>query len=127
MRGQAILTRGVEPLEVETGSYLIPSQSSNRKYLVRYDNYRWTCECPDFHFRHLNCKHIHAVRIWLSIKQKLENRHDKNKVDKRDPKDRRGRHNPLLASYQRGSRQDKSPNRHIYCIGHDRQIWGDTS
>lgn len=32
-------------------------------YVVRFDECGWTCTCPWFQHRRMNCKHIHAV--WL--------------------------------------------------------------
>jgi transposase-like protein len=71
IRGYAILAKGVEPKQITIDSYLIPSQSSDSKYLVKHINNGWICDCPDFKFRHLDCKHIHAIKFWLSLKQNI--------------------------------------------------------
>jgi len=31
-------------------------------YVVSYDGAEYTCTCPDFLFRHRECKHIRAVK-----------------------------------------------------------------
>lgn len=74
IRGYAIISKGDEPKQISLDSYLIPSQSSKKKYIVKNRGYSWICECPDFANRKRECKHIHAIKFWLSIKQKLEDK-----------------------------------------------------
>ncbi len=65
-KAQAILKKG-NPIFVNKNIYLVPSQSSDRKYKVTsFDNY--ACDCKDFEHRckgkGLHCKHIKAVLLF---------------------------------------------------------------
>lgn len=60
-------------LKREKGGYVVPSQSGNGAYLVKYINYKPVCECPDFEKRNvlgIKCKHIWAVEITISKETK---------------------------------------------------------
>ena len=43
-------------------TYKVKSQSNHDKWYTVINTYKegWTCDCPDFTFRHLECKHVHA-------------------------------------------------------------------
>ena len=70
--GYSILAKGMEPKLLEDGTYLIPSQNGNGKYKVKNLGYTWVCECPDNQKQKIECKHIHAVKFWLALKDKLK-------------------------------------------------------
>jgi transposase-like protein len=75
VRGMTILEEGIEPKEVNKSRWIVPSQSGNGAYTVRFfytPNMKWTCTCPDYEHRGLPCKHINAVKIWKNIKDKFE-------------------------------------------------------
>jgi len=72
MRGHAILAKGEQPKPLAENTYLVQSQSGNGNYHVVLIEGEWRCECPDFQFRKVVCKHIHAVRFWLALKKKIE-------------------------------------------------------
>jgi putative transposase len=40
----------------------------------------WSCTCPDYQFRHVTCKHIHAVTLWQKLSKKLEEDHKEKSV-----------------------------------------------
>jgi putative transposase len=42
-------------------TYRVWSQRGNGHYIVVQEGLEWKCECPDFAFNHVVCKHIHAV------------------------------------------------------------------
>lgn len=71
IRGYSILAKGISPKILDADTYLIPSQSSNEKYLVRNNGFGFTCECKDFQCRHLDCKHIYAIKFWLKLKERI--------------------------------------------------------
>lgn len=74
-RGMIFLEEGFEPKEVNKSTWIVPSQSGNGTYTVRYfktTNSRWLCDCPDFEHRGIKCKHINAVKIWKNLKGKFE-------------------------------------------------------
>ena len=50
----------------EDGSYSVSSQwTANKTYRVSIESN--TCECPDFTYRHVECKHILSVRSYLEV------------------------------------------------------------
>jgi len=73
IRAYSILAKGDTPKLLKSKTYQIPSQSNpNTKYTVT--KYRlWECDCPDFKKRHLKCKHIQAVELWIKLKNRLDN------------------------------------------------------
>ncbi|MFH1664516.1 MAG: transposase [archaeon] len=46
--------------------WIVPSQTSNKKYFVRKD---YSCSCPDHKERHCTCKHAFAVKYYLQIEK----------------------------------------------------------
>lgn len=72
IRGRTIIAKGLRPELLNEDNYLVPSQSSNEKYrVIRTENY-WKCNCPDYKFRRLECKHIHAIKFWLMLRDKMD-------------------------------------------------------
>jgi transposase-like protein len=71
LRVQSMIEHGIEPMQVETNVYQIPSQSGNGIYTVVNKYNAWFCDCPDYTYRHIECKHIHAIRFWQTLKAKL--------------------------------------------------------
>lgn len=74
IRAYSILAKGDTPKLLKSRTYQIPSQNNpDKKYTVT--NYRlWECDCPDFKKRHLKCKHIQAVELWIKLKNRLDNK-----------------------------------------------------
>jgi len=77
-RAKAILQKG-NPEILEDNSYLVPSQFSNKKYLVTFfDSY--SCNCPDFQKRckgkGLYCKHIKTILLFKKLKEQTETTKD---------------------------------------------------
>jgi len=70
IRGYAIISKGDRIEKVNEG-WLVPSQSAEKKYLVESNDYCWICECLDHQNRGIECKHIHAVKLYLGIKEKI--------------------------------------------------------
>lgn len=62
-RGQEIIHAlgKYEKFQKKAGFHLVPSQTSRAVYKVDATNF--TCTCPDFCFRRIDCKHIVAVKI----------------------------------------------------------------
>lgn len=54
-------------------TYRVQSQSNHDNWYVVINAYKngWTCECADFTFRHLECKHIHAVKFSKLLRKKI--------------------------------------------------------
>lgn len=70
IRGYSILAKGDMPKLVNEEMFLVPSQSSSKKYRVVLRK-AWTCDCADFKYRKQKCKHIHAVEFLLKMRQKV--------------------------------------------------------
>lgn len=70
IRGYSIIAKGDMPVLVSKEEFLVPSQSSNKKYKVILQN-TWICEYPDFLKRKQRCKHIYAVEFLLKLRDKL--------------------------------------------------------
>ena len=63
-RGQAICEMQDQIERMDDSRYFVRSQSSSdRNYEVLSTERGWSCSCPDHQFRHVCCKHIHAVEI----------------------------------------------------------------
>jgi putative transposase len=71
LRGLAILAMGNQVKRIDSSTYHVRSQSGNGLYSVARKGLEWTCECPDFIYRHAVCKHIHAVQFSLNLRQRV--------------------------------------------------------
>lgn len=70
LRGLAILAMGSQIVRLDGLKYKVRSQSGNGAYLISMSNsHEWVCECPDHQYRHVVCKHIHAVLASLNVRQ----------------------------------------------------------
>lgn len=58
-RGEQIQPQDIEQINPET--FWVKSQSGRGGYSVTLFRGKWTCDCADFKFRQIECKHIHAV------------------------------------------------------------------
>jgi len=72
MRGMAILSQANHVRRIDANTYRVRSQSGNGSYIVRKVDLEWMCECPDHQFRMVECKHIHAVKLSLSLENSKE-------------------------------------------------------
>jgi putative transposase len=54
-------------------SYKVKSQSSADTWYTVINSYSdgWICDCPDFSFRHLECKHIHSVKFSKLLRKQV--------------------------------------------------------
>ncbi len=66
-----MIENGIEPKMLSENRYEVPSQSNGNTYTVTNYANSWSCTCPDFTFRHVTCKHIHAVSLWQRLSEKL--------------------------------------------------------
>ena len=73
VRGMAIIAKGDMPTELGQNQWRIPSQNGGGVYNVAksksqwgYDE--WSCSCPDHQYRKIECKHIHAIRFWMQVR-----------------------------------------------------------
>lgn len=71
LRGQSMIEKGFEPTQINDNTFQVPSQSGNGLYTVLHKYNAWTCTCADFTYRHIECKHVHAIRFWQQLKEQL--------------------------------------------------------
>jgi transposase-like protein len=70
-RGEAITKLSNQIQRVDECLYLVKSQSGNGEYCITKVNGEWLCECPDNKYRHVKCKHIHAIEFSVSIRAEV--------------------------------------------------------
>jgi transposase-like protein len=75
-----MIEHGIEPKQLSQNRFEIPSQSKDLNYIVTSYANSWSCTCPDFEFRHVTCKHIHAVTLWQRLSKKIEEDHKEKSV-----------------------------------------------
>jgi putative transposase len=62
IRAYSLLAQGKVD-KISDSAYRVWSQTKEGKhYVVTIEGLEWKCECPDFIFNHVVCKHIHAVQ-----------------------------------------------------------------
>ena len=72
LRGHQMIEDGIEPKQLSQNRFEIPSQRKDLNYIVTSYANSWSCTCPDNQFRHVTCKHIHAVLLWQRLSRKIE-------------------------------------------------------
>lgn len=68
-RGQIIAQVRRNLKRINKLTYRVKSQTNGNYYHVRTTKIGWSCECPDYKFRGVKCKHIYAVEISPSVKR----------------------------------------------------------
>ncbi|MBI4009689.1 MAG: DDE-type integrase/transposase/recombinase [Candidatus Aenigmarchaeota archaeon] len=81
VRGYAIISKGDTPKQINKETYEVPSQSGNGVYTIT-KNGSWKCTCPDFDARQKDCKHIHAVKLSVELKERV--RRDNLKFEEKE-------------------------------------------
>jgi putative transposase len=71
-RGQTIAQHNGQVTRIDDMLYIVKSQSGNGEYTVNKIDGEWFCTCPDNTYRHVPCKHIHAVTFSLSIRAEVK-------------------------------------------------------
>jgi putative transposase len=71
-RGLEIAQKRGQVKRIEKNLYTVRSQSSDSVYAVSQVNGDWVCECPDYRFRGVKCKHIFALEINLRMKAQVK-------------------------------------------------------
>ena len=73
LRGLEIANKQGNQVEKITDyDYEVLSQSGNGSYLVTRVYNQWICNCPDYKFRKIKCKHIWAVEFSLKLKEQVK-------------------------------------------------------
>jgi transposase-like protein len=73
-RGRMIAEQPNAIQRLDERNYKVVSQSGNGMYDVVRSTYyamRWVCNCPDWLYRQVKCKHIWAVEFSLRLRQKV--------------------------------------------------------
>lgn len=81
IRGCAIIAKGDEPKQLAHDLFKISSQNGNGDYIVKLEGEIAHCTCPDYLYRKVTCKHIHAVKLWNTLQEKLDNQKPEVIVD----------------------------------------------
>lgn len=59
---------------IRSDYYIVKSQTTLRQYNVVKIDDSWKCSCPDHTFRHICCKHIHAVEFSIKIREEVKSK-----------------------------------------------------
>jgi transposase-like protein len=54
--------------------YTVKSQTTKIIYNIIMTKSGWVCECGDFRFRHICCKHVHAVEFSIKLRNEVRQR-----------------------------------------------------
>ena len=71
VRGYAIVAKGSQIKRINPQAYRVKSQTNHRSYLVFKEGSEWCCECPDYKYRNVMCKHIFAVLFSLEMRREV--------------------------------------------------------
>ncbi|MBI3640680.1 MAG: DDE-type integrase/transposase/recombinase [Thaumarchaeota archaeon] len=61
-------------IRVSDNFYHVKSQTTKREYNVIKTDGIWKCTCPDYTFRRICCKHIHAIEFSIKIREEVRER-----------------------------------------------------
>jgi hypothetical protein len=53
-------------VELNSSSFFVKSQTGRSGYAVTKAGQSWMCDCLDYRFRQIKCKHVHAVEARIS-------------------------------------------------------------
>jgi transposase-like protein len=70
-RGMQIAQQESQIKRIDENTYTVKSQSHNGEYHISKVCGEWICECPDNKYRHVTCKHIHAVLFSQSLRAEV--------------------------------------------------------
>ncbi len=78
IKGKEIATNpNRQVFRINANHYQVKSQAYKIMYNITMTDSGWKCECGDYRFRHICCKHIHAVEFSIKIREQVR---EKNKV-----------------------------------------------
>lgn len=63
-------------IRISDYQYRVHSQTTNREYDVIKVGDKWVCNCADHVYRHVCCKHAHAVEFSLKIKNEVRKQNE---------------------------------------------------
>ncbi len=72
-RGRLIAEKPDQIQRLDDKFYKVASQSGNGMYdVIKRKTGGWLCDCPDFQFRQVQCKHIWAVQLSQAVRRVVE-------------------------------------------------------
>ena len=71
-KGKEIASTPDQITRINSSYYRVKSQSSEKAYNVTATSQGWYCTCPDHIYRHVCCKHIHAVEFSIKIREQIK-------------------------------------------------------
>jgi transposase-like protein len=74
-RGQTIAQQNGQVKRIDENFYTVKSQNGNGEYAVTKIDREWICECPGNKYRHVECKHIYAIKFSQSLRAEVAVRH----------------------------------------------------
>ena len=74
-RGRLIADKPNQIMRLDERFYRVASQSGHGMYdVIKKQTTGWLCDCPDFAYRNVQCKHIWAVQFSLNLRRVVEAR-----------------------------------------------------
>lgn len=70
-RGETIARHEGQIKRIDEDFYTLKSQSGNGEYAVTKVDKEWICECSDNKYRHVECKHIYAIKFSQSLRAEV--------------------------------------------------------
>ncbi len=70
-KGEIIAHSPDQITRINSQYYRVKSQSSDKAYNVTALESGWYCTCPDHIYRHVCCKHIHAVEFSIKLRKEV--------------------------------------------------------
>lgn len=68
IRGKQIAKKQDQIIKIDSTHYKVRSQTKNKKmYKVTSTETGWSCNCEDYKFRKMHCKHIYAVETSIRV------------------------------------------------------------
>src|SRR4030043_814559 len=71
-RGEAIANLSGQIKRIDDFTYTVKSQSGMGEYIISKVDGEWICECPDNKYRHVKCKHIHAIEFSSKLRAEVK-------------------------------------------------------
>ncbi len=71
-KGKTIAETFGQVVRLSDETYKVRSQSSNAIYEITKVGDHWGCQCPDYRFRAITCKHIYAVKFSWELRRQVE-------------------------------------------------------
>ena len=69
LKGLLIANQSRQIKKIGDAKFKVKSQTSKNSYIVSFASKNWICECPDHSYRHIKCKHICAMEIYIEQKE----------------------------------------------------------